>query len=122
LRIVLFIVSFGTVLGSMYATSMFSAPIMNEMVDRAAEMHIAMSGNESMIKDQAVTQLSGAYMGLFMFSTNIVAALSSSVYGFIFRGDNSRNPIVLTLGLSSMGILYLISFVFLWWFKVKLKG
>ncbi|MHA2035776.1 MAG: MFS transporter, partial [Promethearchaeota archaeon] len=121
LRIILFIISFGTVLGSMYATSMFSSPIMNEMVDRAAEMHITKSGNESMIKDQAVTRLSGAYMGLFMFSTSIVAALSSSVYGFIFRGENSRDPIVLTLGLASMGILYLISFIFLCWFKVKLK-
>jgi Na+/melibiose symporter-like transporter len=59
LRMLLFILSFGTVLGSMYATSMFSSPIMNEMVDRAAEMHIKRSGNESMIKDQAVTRLSG---------------------------------------------------------------
>jgi len=121
LRLILFITTFGTVLGSMYATSMFSSPIMNEMVDRAAEMHIARSGNESMMKDQAVTRLSGAYMGLFMFSTSIVAALSSSIYGVIFRGENSRDPIILTLGLASMGILYMISFVFLSWFKVKLR-
>ncbi|MFW9897556.1 MAG: hypothetical protein ACFFD7_17255, partial [Candidatus Thorarchaeota archaeon] len=91
------------------------------MVDRAAEMYIARSGNESLVKDQAVTRLSGAYMGLFMFSTSIVGALSSSIYGFIFRGENSRDPIVLTLGLVSMGIFYLISLVFLYWYKVKLK-
>ncbi|MHA2121296.1 MAG: hypothetical protein ACW990_08840, partial [Promethearchaeota archaeon] len=121
LRMILFIVSFGTVLGSMYATSMFSSPIMNEMVDRAAEMHIARRGNESMIKDQAVTRLSGAYMGLFMFSTSIVAAFTSSIYGIIFRGENSIDPIILTLGLASMGILYFISFVFLLWFRVKLR-
>ncbi|MFX1454977.1 MAG: MFS transporter [Promethearchaeota archaeon] len=121
LRMILFIIFFGTILGSMYATSMFSSPIMNEMVDRAAEMYIARSGNESLVKDQAVTRLSGAYMGLFMFSTSIVGALSSSIYGFIFRGENSRDPIVLTLGLVSMGIFYLISLVFLYWFKVKLK-
>jgi Na+/melibiose symporter-like transporter len=121
LRMVLFIVSFGTVLGSMYSTTMFSSPIMNEMVDRAAEMHIKRSGNESMIKDQAVTRLSGAYMGLFMFSTSLVAALSSSIYGVIFRGENSRDPIILTLGLASMGILYFVCFLFIRWFKVKLR-
>jgi hypothetical protein len=118
---ILFILSFGTVLGSMYATGIFSSPIMNELVDRAAEIHIAKSENESMDKDQAVTRLSGAYMGLFLFSTSILAAISSSIYGIIFRGENSRNPIVLTLGLASMGLFYLVSLVFLQLFKVKLR-
>ncbi|MFX1324919.1 MAG: MFS transporter [Promethearchaeota archaeon] len=121
LRMILFIASFGTVLGSMYATSMFSSPIMNELVDRAAELHITRSGNDSIVKDQAVTRLSGAYMGLFMFSSSIVAAITSSMYGIIFRGDNSRDPIILTLGVASMGILYMISYIFLRWFKVKLR-
>ncbi|MHA2391381.1 MAG: MFS transporter [Promethearchaeota archaeon] len=121
LRMILFILSFGTVLGSMYATRIFSSPIMNELVDRAAEMHIVKTENKSMDKDQAVTRLSGAYMGLFLFTTNIVAAISSTIYGVIFQGSNSRNPIVLTLGLASMGLFYFVSLVFLQLFKVKLN-
>ena len=121
LRMILFILSFGTVLGSMYATGIFSSPIMNELIDRAADMYIAKSENKSLDKDQAVTRLSGAYMGLFMFSTSMLAALSSTIYGFIFRGENSSNPIILTLGLASMGLLYILSFVFLRWFKVNVK-
>jgi hypothetical protein len=121
LRMILFILSFGTVLGSMYATGIFSMPIMNEMVDRAAEMHISKSNYASMDKDQAVTMLSGAYMGLFMFSTSLLAAISSSIYGIIFQGNNASNPIVLTLGLVSMGIFYIVSLLFLSLFKVKVK-
>ncbi|MFX1279589.1 MAG: MFS transporter [Promethearchaeota archaeon] len=119
--LILFILSFGTVLGSMYATGIFSSPIMNELVDRAAEMHIAKSGNKPMDKNQAVTMLSGAYMGLFMFSTNILAALSSTLYGFLYQGENSLNPIILTFGLASMGLFYIVSLIFLQLFKVKLK-
>lgn len=119
--LVLFILSYGTVLGSMYATSLFSAPILNEMVDRAAEMHLIKNSHDSLNKDQAVTRLSGAYYGLMMFATSIVAAFSSTIYGVIFQGDNSRNPIILTLGLMSMGIFHVIALIFLRLFKVKFK-
>ncbi|MFX0027563.1 MAG: MFS transporter [Candidatus Hermodarchaeota archaeon] len=121
LRMILFILSFGTVLGSMYATSIFSQPLLNEMVDRAAEMYITRNEKEFIDKGQAVTRLSGAYYGLFMFSTSVLAAISASIYGVIFRGSNSRNPIILTLGLASMGLFYIISLIFLQLFKVKLK-
>ncbi|MFX1476584.1 MAG: MFS transporter [Promethearchaeota archaeon] len=121
LKMILFILSFGTVLGSMYSTGIFSMPIMNEMVDRAAETHINRSENASIDKDQAVTMLSGAYMGLFLFSTSILAAISSFIYGIIYRGNNASNPIVLTLGLVSTGLFYIVSLVFLRLFKVKVK-
>ncbi|MFX1345500.1 MAG: MFS transporter [Promethearchaeota archaeon] len=121
LRMILFILSFGTVLGSMYATGIFSQPLLNELVDRAAEMYIDKNKTDLIDKGQAVTQLSGAYYGLFMFATSILAAISSTFYGFLFRGSNSKHPVILTLGMASMGLFYIVSLVFLQLFKVKLK-
>jgi len=119
--IILFILSYGTVLGSIYATSLFSSPILNEMVDRAAEMHVMKNTHESIDKDQAVTRLSGAYYGLMMFATSLLGAISSAMYGVIYQGENSRNPVVLTLGLVSMGLFHIVSLIFLQLFKVRFK-
>jgi len=119
--LIIFILSYGSVLGSMYATSLFSSPLLNEMVDRAADRHLIKNTHESMNKDQAVTRLSGSYYGLMMFSTSLLGALSSTIYGVIFQGDNSRNPVILTIGLFSMGLFYIVSLVFLQLFKVKFK-
>ncbi|MHA2283193.1 MAG: MFS transporter [Promethearchaeota archaeon] len=121
LRLILFVLSFGTVVGSMYATPLFSSPLLNEMVDRAAEMHIIKNTVESLNKDQAVTRLSGAYMGLMMFTGSLVGALSSAIFGVIFQGENSRNPVILTIGLMSMGLFQIVALVFLRWFKVRFK-
>jgi Na+/melibiose symporter-like transporter len=119
--LIIFILSFGTILGSMYSTALFSGPLLNEMVDRAAEMHLTNNAHESMNKDQAVTRISGAYMGLMMFATSIVGAISSVVYGFIFQGQNSRDPVILTIGLMSMGFFHLVALIFLLFFKVRFK-
>ena len=119
--LILFVLSYGSVLGSMYATSLFSSPLLNEMVDRAADMHLIKNSHESINKDQAVTRLSGSYYGLMMFATSLLGALSSTIYGVIFQGENSRNPVILIIGLSSMGLFYIVSLVFLQLFKVKFK-
>jgi len=119
--LILFIFSFGTVIGSMYATNLFRSPLLNEMVDRAAEMYLIKNSYESMDKDQAVTRLSGAYYGLMMFATSLLGALCSIIYGVIFQGENSRNPAILTIGLMSMGFFYVVSLIFLKLFKVKFK-
>jgi Na+/melibiose symporter-like transporter len=119
LRLILFILSFGTVLGSMYSTNLFHSPLMNEMIDRAAENHLINNENEFADKNQAVTRISGSYYGLFSLSVSILAAISSTIFGFIFQGDNSRNPVILTLGLMSMGLFHIVAFVFLKLLKVK---
>ncbi|MFX1454976.1 MAG: MFS transporter [Promethearchaeota archaeon] len=121
LRLIFFILSFGTVIGSMYATMLASSPLMNEMIDRAAEMHLINNTKESMNKDEAVTHLTGAYNGLMMFSASILGALTSALIGVIFRGENSRNPFILTMGLMSMGLFQIVALVFLYFFKVKFK-
>jgi len=121
LRLILFVLSFGTVIGSMYATALFSQPLLNEMVDRAAEIYLINNTQISLNKDQAVTRLSGAYNGLMMFAASLVGALSSAIYGVIFQGENSRNPVILTIGLMSMGLFQILALVFLQLFKVKFK-
>ncbi len=121
LRLIFFVLSFGTVIGSMYSTTLFSQPLLNEMVDRAAEMHLIENAQESLNKDQAVTRLSGAYNGLMMFTASTVGALSSILYGFIFQGENSTNPVILTIGLMSMGFFQIVALIFLQLFKVKFK-
>jgi len=121
LRLILFVLSFGTVTGSMYATTLFSQPLLNEMVDRAAEIYLINNTQISLNKDQAVTRLSGAYNGLMMFAASLVGALSSAIYGVIFQGENSRNPVILTIGLMSMGLFQILALVFLQLFKVKFK-
>ncbi|MHA1991462.1 MAG: MFS transporter [Candidatus Hodarchaeales archaeon] len=121
LGLILFIFSFGTVIGSMYATPLVSSPLLNEMVDRAAEMHLIQNSQESLNKDQAVTRLSGAYYGLMMFVASMIGAFTSAIFGFIFQGENSENPVILTLGLVSMGFFQIVALVFLRFFKVKFK-
>ncbi len=121
LRIILFILSFGTVLGSMYSTNLFNSPLMNEMIDRAAENHLINNENKSEDKNQVVTQISGSYYGLFSMSFSILAAISSTIFGFIFQGGNSENPIILTLGLMSMGIFHVVALVSLKRLKVKFR-
>jgi Na+/melibiose symporter-like transporter len=119
LRLILFILSFGTVMGTMYATMLFSSPILNEMIDRAAEMHLINNTKESLNKDEAVTRLSGAYNGLMMFVGYLFGALISVTFGIIFQGENSRNPIILTIGLMSMGLFQIVALAFLHFYKVR---
>ncbi|MFW9873420.1 MAG: MFS transporter [Candidatus Thorarchaeota archaeon] len=121
LRLIIFILSFGTVIGSMYATMLFSSPLLNEMIDRAAEMHLLNNTQESLNKDEAVARLSGAYNGLMMFSASLLGALISVMVGIIFQGENSRNPVLLTVGLMSMGLFQIIALVFLYLYKVRFK-
>jgi hypothetical protein len=121
LRLILFVLSFGTVMGSMYATMLFSSPLMNEMIDRAAEMHLINNSHEIFNKDEAVTLLSGAYNGLMMFVAYLLGALISAIFGIIFQGENSRNPVILTIGMMSMGLFQIVALVFLHYYKVRFK-
>jgi len=121
IRLILFVLSFGTVMGSWYATMLFSSPLRNEMIDRAAEMHLFNNTRESMNKDEAVTRISGAYNGLMMFVASVFGALISILFGFIFQGENSRNPVILIMRLMSMGLFQIVALVFLHMLKVKFK-
>jgi len=107
LKIFIFILSIGTILGSMYAFPLFAIPI------GATLVHEASYKEEKLNTSISISKLSGAYYGSLTFITSIGQALSSIILGFILSGPNENNPIVITFLISSMGIFYLISLLFL---------
>ncbi len=112
-EIVLFIISIGTILGSMYGFGLFNPPLASALVYEAAE------NKREFTLDEAVSNISGAYFGLNSFILSIGQSISSLLIGFILTGANAENSTIITLTLSSMGIFYLISLYFLR--KLKLK-
>ena len=107
LKIVLFVITIGTILGAMYALNLFTAPLVSALIYEAA----AKDGNEN--TDENVSNLSGSYFGLHSFTLAIGQAVATFMVGLILTGPNQVNPIIITITLSSMGLFYLISLLFL---------
>jgi len=107
LKIVLFVITIGTILGAMYALNLFTAPLASALIYEAA----AKDGNEN--TDENVSNLSGSYFGLHSFTLAIGQAVATFMVGLILTGPNQVNPIIITITLSSMGLFYLISLLFL---------
>lgn len=106
-KIILFIATIGTVLGSMYAFPLFSIPLGAKLV------HDAACSIEEESPTISISKLSGAYYGSLTFMASIGQALASLMLGIILSGSNESNPIIITLSLSSMGIFYLMSLIFI---------
>ncbi len=102
-KIILFVITIGTVLGAIYSFRLFATPLAGTLVYEAA---LKVENND---KDKAVSELSGAYFGLQTFIMSIGQASATIMIGIILMGPNSENPIIITLLLSSMGIFFLIS-------------
>jgi len=112
-KVALFVVSYGTILGSMYAFNLFATPISAALIDEAAEMR----GNSN--KQQAVTKISGSYTGASSFMATIGSAFSSILVGIFLFGNNKTDSFILTLCFSTTGLFYLLAFLSIR--KVKLK-
>ena len=112
-EIVLFIVTIGTVLGTIYAVNLFTAPLTSALIYEAAE-----NKNDGNI-DEEVSNISGSYFGLQSFMLAFGQSISTIMIGFILTGPNEENPIIITITLASMGLFYFISLTFLR--KIKLK-
>ena len=112
-KIALFFVTYGTVLGSIYAIGLFATPLGSALIDEAAVK------KEGFTKDEAVAEISGAYSGLNLFMISMGQAIAPLIVGAILVGSNSENPAILTLCLASSGIFYLASLLFL--VSIKLK-
>ena len=113
LEIVLFVITIGTVLGTMYAVNLFSTPLASALIYEAAE-----EKNERNL-DKEVSNISGSYFGLQSFILAFGQSMSTIMIGFILSGANEENPIIITITLASMGIFYFISLLFLR--KINLK-
>jgi GPH family glycoside/pentoside/hexuronide:cation symporter len=113
LEIVLFVITIGTVLGTMYAVNLFTTPLASALIYEAAE-----EKNERNL-DKEVSNISGSYFGIQSFILAFGQSMSTIMIGFILSGANEENPIIITITLASMGIFYFISLLFLR--KINLK-
>ncbi|MHA2397401.1 MAG: MFS transporter [Promethearchaeota archaeon] len=109
----LYIITWSTVLGSMYSMPLFSIPLTAAIVHEAAE------NSEEPDIDIAMSRISGSYYGLSSFVRSMGPAAASLFVGFLLSGPNEKNPIVLILLWVIMGFFYLISFVLIRKIKVK---
>jgi len=116
-KIALFIISYGTVLGSMYAFGLFNGPVFSALVYEAA----AKTETETENMDDAVSAISGAYVGLATFTGSIGPAVASITIGIILMGSNQKNSAILTICLAATGIFYLIALLYLRQIKLE-KG
>ncbi len=113
IEIVLFIITIGTVLGTMYAVNLFTTPLASALIYEAAE-----NRSEDTI-DKEVSNISGSYFGLQSFILALGQSCTTIMIGFILSGPNEQNPIIITITLASMGIFYSISLLFLRQIKLK---
>lgn len=112
-KIILFVITIGTILGAIYSFRLFATPLAGVLVYEAAEK---VENND---KDKAVSELSGAYFGLQTFMMSVGQASATVMVGILLIGPNSENPIIITLCLCSMGIFFLISILILG--RIKLE-
>jgi Na+/melibiose symporter-like transporter len=114
-EIVIFIITMGTILGSMYGLGLFNPPLASVLVYEAADK---VEGSDF---DEAVSNISGAYFGISSFIMAAGQSLASLMIGLILTGPNAENSAIITITLSSMGIFYLFSLFFLKRIKLEKK-
>ncbi len=105
IKMALYIISWSTVLGSMYAYPLFSIPIMASLVHDAA-VKIDTSN-----VDNALSKISGSYYGLASFVRSMGPSFASIFVGIILSGVNEENSFAITFVFLSVGIFYLIAFL-----------
>ncbi|MCK4285754.1 MAG: MFS transporter [Candidatus Lokiarchaeota archaeon] len=113
LQLILYIITWSTVLGSMYSFPLFSIPINAALVHEAAE-----NSNEKNV-DIALSKISGAYYGLSSFIRSLGPAAASLIVGFILSGANKENPTLLILLWCFIGVFYLFALIFIRRIKIK---
>ncbi len=107
LKIILFIITIGTLLGTIYSFGLFLNPLAGALVYEAAEKQ------EEINIDEALTKLSGSYFGLQSCIIAFGQAFASIMMGLFLTGESKHNPTVITLCLSLMGVFYVISWIFM---------
>lgn len=107
LKILLYVTSFGTILGTNYAIPLFGIPL------RASLIHEAAIKKNTSNLDETLSNITGSYYGFSMFIGTLGGAFSSIIVGLILTGANQRNPIIITLVFASQGIFYLVGLLFL---------
>ncbi|MBY8991621.1 MAG: MFS transporter [Candidatus Lokiarchaeota archaeon] len=112
-ELTIYIITWSTVLGSMYSAPLFSIPLTAALVHEAAE------NSEERDIDIAMSKISGSYYGLASFIRTLGAAIISLIIGFILSGENQSNPIIMVLLWVGMGFFYLMALVAIKKIKIK---
>ncbi|MHA2282965.1 MAG: MFS transporter [Promethearchaeota archaeon] len=107
IKILLYVVSFGTILGTNYSIPLFGIPLGASLIHEAA-----VKKNTSDV-DETITTISGSYYGFSMFVSSLGAAFFQIIIGLILTGANQGNPIIITILFGSQGFFYLIAISFL---------
>jgi len=105
IKMTLYIISWSTVLGSMYAFPLFSTPILASLVHDAA-----VKLDKSSV-DEAMSKISGSYYGLASFVRSVGPSVASIYVGFILSGPNQENSIAITSVFLTLGIFYMVAFL-----------
>jgi len=113
LKITLYIVSFGTILGTTYAVPLFGIPLGATIIQEAA------INNRTSNLDETISNISGSYYGFSQFVQSLGAAFSSIVIGLILTGANQRNPVIITVMFAMQSVFYLIAIVFIRRIKIE---
>jgi len=113
IQLVLYIITWSTVLGSMYSFPLFSIPITAALVHEAAE------NSEEKNVDIALSKISGAYYGLSSFIRTLGPASASLIVGFVLSGANKEEPLLLILLWCYIGVFYLFAIIFIGRIKIK---
>jgi Na+/melibiose symporter-like transporter len=109
----IYIITWSTVLGSMYSAPIFSIPLTAALVHEAAE------NSEEPDIDLAMSKISGSYYGLASFVRMSGSAIISLFVGFILSGENRTNSIIMILLWISMGFFYLAALIAIKGINVK---
>ena len=107
IKILLYAVSFGTILGTTYSIPLFGIPLGASLIHEAAARKNPSDVNET------ITTISGSYYGFSIFVSSLGAGIFQIIIGLILTGANQRNPIIITLLFCSQGFFYLIAISFI---------
>jgi len=107
IKILLYAVSFGTILGTTYSIPLFGIPLGASLIHEAAARKNHSDVNET------ITTISGSYYGFSIFVSSLGAGIFQIIIGLILTGANQRNPIIITLLFCSQGFFYLIAISFI---------
>ncbi|MHA2038613.1 MAG: MFS transporter [Promethearchaeota archaeon] len=107
IKILLYVVSFGTILGTSYSVPLFGIPLGASLIHEAA-----VKKNTSNV-DETITKISGSYYGFSMFVSSLGGGFFQIVIGLILTGANQGNPVIITILFGSQGFFFLIAISFL---------
>ncbi|MHA1884318.1 MAG: hypothetical protein ACW96S_04655, partial [Promethearchaeota archaeon] len=105
--LVIYIIVFGTILGSNYSVTLFAIPINASLIHKAAEKR------DSENLEKSISEISGIYYGFSTFMFSMGYSISTFLVGFILTGSNAENPVIILILIAVRGIFVAISLVFL---------